>query len=410
MRPGNLTVWATGGVLGGWLAIMPASVVTLALRVGEWQAEPSTYANILAAGWLTMLVSLIVIGRIGDVVLARTGSRALLVRFGAPLIAVSGVLLAVAPTPGWLAAAWIVAQVPAAMVITTALAACGNVVHPNQRGVTSGLIGAAPILAVFVGSFMVRLLTDSLGWAFIVPALLGAVLAVPLMRNMQVVEVQPTAVALRSLPWKAVAWVWVAFLGASFLLSWATSTTNGFIVLFIEYVTAIARADVATTATTAVILASLLAVIASVVAGSLSGGRPRAFAMWSVAAVACGLGLVVLITSPTSLSIYLIACIFGISFGVANGVELAVILQLRTAPEHLGRDLGLFTAMTTAPYVLVPALASVVMRDDTRSGLLVIFGLASISAIVAGVVIAVAVVVMRTVSAGQPRTPDLLPQ
>jgi len=350
------------------------------------------------------------VGRIGDLVFAGTGSRALLVRIGAPLIAVSGVLLAVAPTPGWLAAAWIVAQVPAAMVITTSLAVCGNVTSPNRRGVTSGLIGAAPILALFFGSFLVRLLTDSLGWAFIVPALLGAVLAAPLMRKMPVVDVQPSVIAARSLPWKALAWVWVAFLVASFLLSWATSTTNGFIVLFIDYVTTIARADVATTATTAVILASLLAVIASVLSGLLSGGRPRAFVMWAVAAVACGLAVVGLIAFPTSLSIYLIAGIFGISFGVANGVELTVILQLRTAPEHLGRDLGLFTAVTTAPYVLVPALASVMMRDDTRSGLLVIFGLASVLAILAGVVIAVAVVAMRAVSAGPPRTPDLLPQ
>lgn len=138
MHSPNVAFRAAAGVLGGWLAIMPPTVLTLALRIDEWDGSPSTYANILAAGWLTMLLALVVSGRVSDRLFIRTGSRSLLVRVGASLIAVSGVLLALAPNAGWLAAAWIFIQIPAAMVITSALASvvmhCHRIAGDWHRG------------------------------------------------------------------------------------------------------------------------------------------------------------------------------------------------------------------------------------------------------------------------------------
>jgi MFS family permease len=399
----GITVRAGAGVLGGWLAIMPAAVVTLTLRVDALGGNASDYATMLAAGWLVMVVALIGAGRLSDALLRRTGQRALLVRIAVPLIALSGVCLAVAPTPAWLAAAWILAQIPSAMVITTSLAVTGDALPPDRRGLASGIIGAAPIIALFIGSFLVSLLTGALPFAFILPAFLGALLATPMMvgdieSTADVATTQTSAPAPSRIPLFA----WGAFLAASFLLSWATSTTNGFIVRFVQEVSNVASGEAVDQATNAVIVASLLAIVASVVAGLLSRGRMRALVLWAIAATACGIALTILLAMPTAFGIVIAAALFGIGFGVANGVELAVVLVLRTVPAHLGRDLGTFTAVTTAPFVLVPVLATAVIRTDVAGGLIAMFSLAIVVAFAASVVAAVIVARRRTAIEEQP--------
>jgi MFS family permease len=398
MNSSRPAVRAGAGVLGGWLAILPPSVLTLALRKDEWSVSATTYANLLAVGWLTMLIALVVSGRLNDSLLSRTGSRLLFVRVGAPLIAVSGVLLAIAPTVNWLFAAWIFAQIPAAMVITTALAVGGDTLPVNRRGIASGLVGAAPIVALLIGGFLVRALSDSLALAFVIPALIGAAFAMPLMREQSKPrEVQNEAknsneaeiICVSAA--QPVALIWVVFVVGSFMLSWTISTTNGFIVLFAQYSTDVVNSEV--TATNVVITASALAVIASLIAGLVSKGQPRALFMWVTAAFLCGLALVVLLVSPTIMSLYISATLLGLGFGMANGVELAVVLMLRRARHHLGRDLGIFTAATTAPFVLVPLVASVMVREDTGIGLTSLFALGSAVAIAAGAVVLVALLV-----------------
>lgn len=372
-----------GGVLGGWLAIMAPAVVTLALRLREFDASgmPSFYALTLSVGWLTMLVALISLGQVSDRLRVRTGNRTLLPRIGVPLLALSGVALALAPDPGWLLAAWVVTQVPASAVIATALAESGDHVPLERRALTSGLVGAASIVALLLGTVVVRLTGDSSASGFVVPAVLGAVLALPLM-----VTASPATWAdgtstggcsgiTRATP--AVLRAWPVFIVASFLLSWTTSTTNGFVVTFVQYVADTASDEVAGRATTTVILATLSAVVASLAAGPLLGARSRAPIAWTAGAAVCSVALVLMLVDPAGPGFLVAAVAFGIGFGIANGVELAVVLLLRPSSEHLGRDLGLFTAATTAPYVLVPALATLALAADPGSGVVVLFGLAA---------------------------------
>jgi MFS family permease len=380
------------GVLGGWLAIMAPAVVTIALRLQEFDSSglPSTYAMILSIGWLTMMVALVASGVVGDAVRARTGSRVLLARVGVPLLAVGGVLLAVAPSAAWLLATWILVQIPSAMVVTTAMAETGDEVAQDRRGVASGLVGAAPIVALLVGSISVRFLAADLAWAFIVPAVIGALLAMPLCwanRGTGTVSV-PTANDARHVT-HVLAGLWFTFLGASFLLSWSTSTTNGFLVTFVQYGMRTAADQVADSTTLLVIIASSVAVISSVVAGRWSAGKPRAVALWIAAALICALALLLLVLVPSPLTLMIVALLFGIAFGAANGVELAVVLLIRRDPAILGRDLGIFTAATSAPYVLVPAMATLLLAENVRAGVMTLFALAGATALVAAVGLAV---------------------
>jgi MFS family permease len=384
----------TSGVLGGWLAIMPPTVVTLALRLREFDSSglPVVYSVILAAGWAAMIVALIGFGRLGDLVRERTGSRALLARIGAPLMLVTGVVLALAPSPEWLLVAWVVAQAPSAMVITTALAEAGDVVPSRNRGLTSGLIGAAPIVALFLGSAVVTGLSSALPVAFLVSSGIGAALALPL----ALVRMPPpdvTAPPRAPLPTSPAhahllpSRIWVAFLLGSFLLSWATSTANGFLVPYVQNVTDVADDELTRLSTSGVLLAALLATTSGIVGGLLAGGRRRGAWMWSFAALACSVGLIVILTSPTATGVLVTAAVFGAGFGLANGVELGIVLMLRTDPARLGLDLGVFTAVTALPYVLVPALATLLLAGSTASGLVQLFALALVLALASAILV-----------------------
>lgn len=392
MRSRSLVTMVAGATLGGWMAIMAPAVVTIALRLREFDPSglPSQYALTLALGWLTMMAALVVTGYWGDAIRRRTASRAPLARVGVPLIAVGGVLLALAPTPGWLLVIWIAVQIPSAMVITTALAESGDALPRSRRGLTSGLVGAAPIAALLIGSLGVRLLADALAWAFVIPAVVGALLAAPLMFAGPIPGEAKESVADEAAGTVRSAALWPVFVIASFLLSWATSTTNGFLVTFVQYPLATPADDIAGLSTLTVVAASGVAMIASVLAGATSAGRPRSPWFWTVAAAICGAGILVLVLSPSQGTFLLAALCFGIAFGTANGVELAVILLVRRDPARLGRDLGLFTAVTTAPYVLVPTVATVLLADDPTAGVLALFTVAGVVALAAAILMAIA--------------------
>lgn len=383
------------GVLGGWLAIMAPAVVTIALRLREFDPSglPSTYALTLALGWLTMIVALIAAGVFGDTIHRRTSTRAPLARIGVPLIAAGGVLLALAPSPTWLAAVWVGVQIPSAMVITTALAEGGEEVSSRRRGLASGLVGAAPIIALLVGGIAVRVLSDSLAWAFVIPAIVGALVAAPLMAiggDVDPEEVgNSTPPAGRGQSPNSASTLWLTFLAGSFLLAWATATTNSFLVTFVQYVVDALSGDVTDLSSSAVILASILAILSSIAGGVLTVKRSRAIRLWIMAAALCALALTILVATPTSSTLLISACVFGVAFGAANGVELSVVLFVRERRDRLGRDFGILTAVTSAPYVLVPALAAVALRTNVEEGVILLFTIACALSAVAALVVAV---------------------
>lgn len=387
------------GVTGGWLAIMAPAVVTIALRLLEFDPSglPTTYAMILALGWLSMIVALIVSGSWSDATQRRLSNRASQARIAVPLIAVGGALLAIAPSPAWLAAAWVVVQIPSAIVLTAALAEGGELVMPRRRGLTSGLVGAAPILALLLGSIAVRMLSDSLTWAFVLPAFVGALVATPLMyagtASRQVrTSKEDRACAPLALTGTGAS-LWIAFLFGSFLLAWSTATTNGFLVTFVQYVAAVSPDEIGNLSSLAVISAAVLAVVASVAAGVLTDGRSVSLEIWLVACAVCSVALAALILAPSTTMLMFAASLFGMAFGAANGVEFSVVLLMRRGRDRWGRDFGLFTAATSAPYVLVPAIAAGILSQQPIDGTARLFTLACATAAMGAAVVSAGIII-----------------
>lgn len=372
--------------LGGWLAIMPAAVVTIALRLREFDSSglPSQYSLILASGWLALIVCLILAGQLSDMLHARTGSRLLLTRISIPLLVLLSFLLAYAPTPGWLSVWWVLIQIPVGLIITTTLAASGELVPLGRRGAISGLIGASSIIALFLGTAIADATGDAQATSMWLPAVIGAALCLPyaILHRATARDLEASIDRSVSMQLPAVG-PWLLFIAASLLLSWATSTTNGYLVLLVDHVSTVADDAVASTSTRLVLIASSAAIFASLLLGPLARTRRISAWLWSGSAMICGLALILLIARTGDASLAVSALLFGLAFGAANGVELALVLFLRSGSPRLGRDLGIFTSATTVPYALVPALGAVMLSDDVRAGLMQLFGIAAALAIIA---------------------------
>ena len=366
-------------VLGGWLAIMPAAVLTIALRMREFDPSglPSQYSAILATGWLVLIASLIAFGSVGDALERQGRSRAVLVRIALPILVLLGYGLALAETPWQLGALWAVLQIPAAAIITSALALSGDVIDVNRRGILSGLVGASSIVSLLVGSIFVQALQADVALAFVSLTLVGTACIVPLAlrppARVERTHVERRLPVSRGSGWRS---AWVVFTIASLLLSWSTSTVNSYVVLFIEYVGDVAAADVANTSTRAVTAATLTAITASVLSGLLLRGRRSAAVTWAVAAVVVSGSVASFLAFPSPLGFLVSAIGLGAGFGMANGVELGLLLFLRHEPGRLGRDLGIFNAATSAPYVLVPTAATALLAANVGDGLRTMFVIA----------------------------------
>ena len=368
-------------VLGGWLVVMPGAVLTVALRMREFDPSglPSQYSAILAAGWLTLIASLIAFGSAGDALQRRGRSRIALVRIAVPILVILGSGLALSATPWQLGVMWALVQIPAAAIITSALALSGDVVDVNRRGMLSGLIGASSIVSLLVGSIVVRALQANVGLAFVALTLVGAACIVPLALrpppHLERTHSERRIPGSTGFGWRS---AWVVFTLASLLLSWSTSTVNSYVVLFIEYVGDVAATDVANTSTRAVTAATLTAITASVLSGLLLRGRRSAAATWAVAAVVVSGSVASFLAFPSPTGFIASAIGLGAGFGIANGVELGLLLFLRHEQGRLGRDLGIFNAATSVPYILVPATATALLAANVEDGLRTMFVSASL--------------------------------
>lgn len=360
---------AFAAVIGGWVTVMTPAVLTIALRMGEFEelGLPNTLAVTLFAGWFTLMLALVVTGRLSDRLLERTGSRITLIRIGSPLLILTSVGLALSPSGDWLTVAWVVAQIPAAMIITTALAVGGGVAREGQRGLVSGLLGAAPVVGLLLGSVVVGILPANTSLTFFITAVFGGLLTIPLMLMKPTQPAIDEATAPRNFIGEqnlVLLWVWVIFLCASFLLSWTTSTTNTFIVEYISESIRDPDSSVATVASIVVALASFATILSSIIFGTLAGSSLRARYTWTVGAAIAAISVVVLISAETTTLLFVAALFFGIGFGAANGVEVSITLDVRPHENELGQNLGLLNSVTSAPYILVPALAALVWQTD----------------------------------------------
>lgn len=397
MRQAGWIATAFTAVFGGWLIVMPGAVVALSLRFAELDRAdaPLAYSVALGAGWLVLVVALVLFGRLSDRLLARGVSRALILVGAVPVSVLCAWGLWAADAVTTVAAAWIVAQVAAAAIIAPSLALIGDVVPTHRRGWASAIAGALSTLALFVGVLIVRVLHVSSASALAATVLIGGVAAIPLMlkrgkpHSELVVESMDANTRFR--PRRA----WLAFIIATLLVAWCISTANSYVVLFIDRVSTIAEGAVASTATNLVALATGLALVGTALGGALSRSRRSATITYATAAVGLGLAVAFMVVRPTANGLLVGALVFGFSTGVFGGAQLAVALFVRTPDRHLGHDLGVLNAAASLPHVLVPSAAAAVFTIDVVDGLRGLFVSSAVLSLLGAVVLFAIALVRR---------------
>jgi MFS family permease len=357
------------GVMGAWMLVMPASTVTLALSVSHAGGSTRDYSVGLSLGWLTLTVMSISFAALSDRIRARQPRRigALILVALTACLAVSLVLDA-GTSPGVIVVAWIILQIPASAILGAAMSQAAAVADPRRRGIVSGLVGSAALLALMVGAPLALAAGPRL--SFTAAAIGGSVLLVPLLRlvSRQVptpVLTAPTG-AVRAHPRPG--GPWLVLLGIGFFVSVATAITNSYVVAITSSVLSMGGREVSaeSLATLAIVIASLLAVVASIASGAFLPTARRTSTAWVAALILLVASLVLIVAIPSVTTLLIGVAGFGLAFGVINSGELTLALNARPEIEHGGRTVAMFTAATTVPYILVPAMVALLPAAESR--------------------------------------------
>lgn len=380
------------GVFAGWIIVMPATVLNLALRIDEIDSSSgnTNYSLVLSAGWVSLIVALLLMGKLGDVLFAKNGSRTSLISFGILATGLLGYLLSQANTTITLAVAWCLIQFPAAAIITSSLALASQSVGESKQGLSSGLAGGAPVLALFIGTLVNSAAEPTPANAFLVTSLLGAVFALPLLAF----RVSSHSSTASNADHQGTLWdtadsrkLWNRFLVAAFLLSCTTSSANGFLLVFASEALGLDAPTASELVTTMVLVASLSSIISGVIAGKFLVTKKQVLSAYSIAAIIVGVSIGLLILFPFESLVLILGLSFGIGFGIANGLELKMFMRNTNDPSDAGRVLGLFTGVTTAPFVLVPLAAAYLLRNEGSAGITQLWLSGSVLGIAAGVIV-----------------------
>jgi MFS family permease len=378
------------GVFAGWIIVMPATVLTLALRSYQLLGENSAseYSILLAAGWLTLILSLSVSGRVSDLVARKFDSWKPVILFGIFGTASLGYLLSQANSFTALAITWLAIQLPAAAIVSSALAIAATTTNSVKKGLASGLTGGAPVFALLVGSLLVQMVSGSPERAFLITSTIGAIAAIPLLfaKNSSGPTTTPD-VNVSDSDLVASPKLWKKFILAGFLLSCATSSANGYLVAYTKDILKLDDTASAELATMMVLVATVASIIAGIVAGLFAHTKLRALHTYSVAAVTVGVTLAILALFPNSEMAIFAAVIFGAAFGTANGLELSIYLHSNPDGFTSGKKLSTFTNATTAPYVLVPAVAALLLNQSSGQGLVQLWLIGAACAVAASLLI-----------------------
>ncbi|MTA81756.1 MAG: MFS transporter [Actinobacteria bacterium] len=359
----------TLAVLGGWLAILPGSVETLYRHLDELgtQNVTVTYSLTLGVGWPVFMGALVIGGRLGD---RSASSRRTIVISGLAGMALIGGWMFFTTTPVSLIVAWVALQVPVAFVVSSSLALALTHVSQKRRRLVSGLTGTAAVFSIFVGALVLAIFAVPTTVALAGPALVASVLALPLVwlsgkapAHIANADERPNAPATR-IPRR-----WAALLSSGFLLSCATSITNGYIVVFVSTWMSPSPADPASYVNLVILAATSLSIISGIVVAVLVPSAERARIIYASSAILVAAGIILMALVPEASVVALATAGFGAGFGAANGLELTLVAAMQPSMQRVGLDVGMFTAATTLPYVLIPLVAAGIFSINPTDGI-----------------------------------------
>jgi MFS family permease len=356
---------------GGAVAYVPLLTVLLPQRIAELQGgeDVAALAQVVFVGAVIASLANIAVGMISDasrvrrpwIVAGLILSNLLLVAVGEARSVSALVLLIMA---------W---QVGLNLMLAPLMAWAGDCFPDDQKGVLGGALALAPALGALAGSLVTYagfvppdsrlVLVAALVTMLVLPALImGHQRARPDLMQMpseaQTAETPRPRYTVRRM-WAARFLVQVAEGGMfAFLLYWLRSLAPG----FPEHAAANIFSAVLVTA-----------VPISLVLGRWSDRHARPILPLAGAALLCAAGMIVMAAAGTlgwAIAGYVV---FAIAAAIFLSLHASQTLRVLPAPQHRGRDLGLFNLTNTLPAMVMPWLTVLLVPTLGYSALFVLF-------------------------------------
>ncbi|WP_306322062.1 MULTISPECIES: MFS transporter [unclassified Streptomyces] len=359
----------TGAYFGTWLALLPATTVTLALRVQQIAPDhkASVLSLVLTIGATVALLAQNVFGALSDRTTSRFGMRKPWIAGGAVLGAASLTLLATASTVVMVVLAWSLTQLTFNVLLAGLNPVLPDQVPSAQLGKVSAITGLTNQLGSVGGAFLANLFLPDLTLAILLPGLaclagVGVLMFVLRDRRLAAGErpkLSPLAllksywVDPRTAP--DFAWAWLS----RFLVFCGNYTLTGYQTYFLIDRFGYAADRVGSVVFQVLLVNTVTVVLASLVSGALSDRMRRRKAFVLVSALILALAHV-LAAYSYSLAGYMVAtAIAGIATGVYLSVDTALVAEVLPSRADAGKDMGVFHLANVLPQTLMPAIAPV---------------------------------------------------
>ena len=362
---------------GGAVGYVPLLTVLLPQRITELQGggDVAALAQVTFLGAVMASIANIAAGMISD----RSRVRRPWICTGLALSCGLLVLIGEARSVGEIVLLVMAWQVGLNLMLAPLIAWAGDCFPDHQKGVLGGALALAPALGALAGSLVTyadlvppdaRLaLVAGLEAALVLPALIFGgkrvrkELMQPRLAHVETPDPRPDHAVRRM--WAARFLVQVAEGGMfAFLLFWLRSIAPDF-----------------PENTAANIFSGVLvcAVPASLLLGRWSDRHGRPILPLAGAAVMCAAGLSVMAAAGTLAMAIAGYVLFAIAAAIFLSLHASQTLRVLPAPQHRGRDLGVFNLTNTLPGMVMPWLTVLLVPAFGYSALFVLFALLALA-------------------------------
>lgn len=355
---------------GGAVGYVPLLTVLLPQRITDLQGaeDVAALAQLTFLGAVAASFANIVVGMVSD----RSGVRRPWIIAG--LIASNLLLLAVGEarslsTLVLLIMAW---QVGLNLMLAPLMAWAGDCFPDSQKGVLGGALALAPALGALAGS-----LVTFAGWfapeaRLAVVAILVTVLVLPAVAlgggrvRPELIAPVPALRAPLPLRQRVVVRMWTARL----LVQVAE---GGMFAFLLYWLRSLAPEFPENSAANIFSIVLVCAVPLSLMLGRWSDRHARPVEPLVVTAVLCAAGMLVMAAADTLALAIAGYVLFGLAAAVFLSLHASQTLSVLPAPQHRGRDLGLFNLTNTLPGMVMPWLTVLLVPRFGYAALFVLF-------------------------------------
>jgi MFS family permease len=321
------------------------------------------------AGALCALVGNAFWGRLSDRTTSRFGKRRPWLVVGMIGGTVGLAIIAIAHSILVVAIGWCIAQVMFNAALAALMATVPDHVPVRQRGVISGLVGAALPAGLVAGTYIVKAVSPSMVGIVLLPAAIGLIGVFAFAVFLRDRPAEPSAVPRYTVatfldtfwvnPRKHPDFAWTWF---SRLWMWIGISALGiYQVYYLIFHLHERTADIPSLVLTSTLIGSGAILLSSIVGGRLSDILARRKIFILLSGLLYGAGLLV-IASTHSWHDYLLGVgIHGLGEGLFLGVDLALANDVLPSQETAAHDLGVLNIAQTLPQALAPTFGPVLL-------------------------------------------------